>query len=111
VAQPSDAVLIDDLAQKFLRAGGLTLDRFERMVFLPGNPAGIELSGIEFKLLQALMLHAGQALSREELLREVWKVDWPIDTNRLDVAVSYIRRKIGAARVETVRGCGYRLAA
>jgi hypothetical protein len=43
MAQPSDAVLTDDLAQKFLRAGGLTLDRFERTVFLPGNPAGIEL--------------------------------------------------------------------
>jgi DNA-binding response OmpR family regulator len=54
------------------------------------------------------MQHPGQVLSREQLLSHVWGYDHDPSSNVVDVYVGYLRRKIGAARLETVRGAGYR---
>jgi DNA-binding response OmpR family regulator len=121
-AVPGKTVVVLPLGQ-FLRAGGLTLDRFERTVTLPialGNPGEraeaqtIELSGIEFKLLHALMSSPKEAISRSFLLLVVWKVDWPIQSNRVEVAINQLRRKLGqnkpgAKFIVSVHGKGYRL--
>ena len=54
------------------------------------------------------MLNAGQVLSREQLLDQVWGFDFDPGSNVVDVYVGYLRRKFGAGAIETVRGMGYR---
>lgn len=90
-----------------LRHGELTLDIRSRKVRV-GDHA-IELSAREFALAEELVRHAGQVLSREQLLSRVWGYDFDPGSNVADVYVGYLRQKIGSARIETVRGVGYRL--
>ncbi len=54
------------------------------------------------------LLNAGQVLSREQLLDQVWGFDFDPGSNVVDVYVGYLRRKFGAGKIETVRGMGYR---
>jgi DNA-binding response OmpR family regulator len=54
------------------------------------------------------VMNAGQVLSREQLLDQVWGYDFDPGSNVVDVYVGYLRRKFGAARIATVRGMGYR---
>ncbi|MES2170832.1 MAG: response regulator transcription factor [Actinomycetota bacterium] len=87
---------------------GLSLDlRTHR-----GNVDGrtIELSAREFALAEELMRHPGTTLSRQHLLSTVWGFKHDPGSNILEVYVSYLRDKLGAARIETVRGLGYRMA-
>lgn len=87
------------------------------------NPAGrsatrggryIEFSHTEFTLLQFLVAHAGQALTRAQISAAIWGTDFGPASNALEVYVSYLRRKLEAGGepriVHTVRGIGYRLA-
>ena len=67
------------------------------------------LSAREFALLQAFVGHPSQVLSRQELLSMAWDMDFDPGTNLVDVYVGYLRRKLGEALIETVRGSGYRL--
>jgi two-component system OmpR family response regulator len=73
----------------------------------------IELTKKEFALLQYLMAHPGEALSRQRLLEHVWDFAFDGDPNVVDVYVGYVRAKIdrpfGRRSIETVRGIGYRL--
>ena len=69
-----------------------------------------ELSNREYTLLERLMLHPDETHSREDLLRAVWGIDFDPQSNVVDVYVRYLRLKIGAHRIETVRGDGYRMA-
>jgi two-component system copper resistance phosphate regulon response regulator CusR len=69
----------------------------------------IDLSAREFALTEELMRHAGQVLSREQLLSRVWGYDFDPGSNVVDVYVRYLRTKLGPERIETVRGAGYRL--
>jgi DNA-binding response OmpR family regulator len=62
-------------------------------------------------MLEVLIRHAGQVLSREQLLSHVWGYDYDPGSNVVDVYVGYLRRKLGAGSIETVRGMGYRLVA
>ena len=55
------------------------------------------------------MRHPGQILSRAQLLRLVWDMDWDPGSNVVDVYIRALRKKIGAQHVETIRGSGYRL--
>ncbi len=69
-----------------------------------------ELSNREYALLERLMLRPAETHSRDDLLRAVWGIDFDPQSNVVDVYIRYLRRKIGAHRIETVRGGGYRMA-
>lgn len=90
-----------------LEAAGLTLDLRSRRVGVGDRQ--IDLTAREFSLLEVFMMHPDQVLSREQLLGHVWGVDFDPGSNVVEVCVRTVRRKIGAARIETVRGMGYRL--
>ena len=85
----------------------LTLDIRTRTASVGG--VQVELSAREFALAEELVRHAGQVLSREQLLSRVWGYDFDPGSNVADVYVGYLRQKLGADRIETVRGVGYRL--
>lgn len=94
--------------------GDLAIDVPRRQVSLSGRP--VSLTPKEFDLLAYLAKHAGIVLSRAALLREVWGYDFPVDTRTVDVHIRWLRQKLEVdpsrpARIETVRGYGYRLAA
>ncbi|MDT0166701.1 response regulator transcription factor [Actinotalea sp. AC32] len=90
-----------------LAHGDLALDLRTRRVRVDGRD--VDLSAREFGLAEAFLRNPGQVLSREQLLSRVWGYDFDPGSNVVDVYVRYLRRKIGADRVETVRGMGYRL--
>lgn len=93
-----------------LVAGGLRLDVLARRVEVDGADP-LDLTSREFRLLEVFMNHAGQVLSREQLLGMVWDMDFDPASNVVDVFVRALRGKIGSHRIETVRGMGYRLRA
>jgi two-component system copper resistance phosphate regulon response regulator CusR len=90
-----------------LRAGDAELNLRTRQATVDGKP--VELSAREFALAEAFFSHAGQVLSREQLLSGVWGYDFDSGTNVVDVYVGYLRRKLGKERIVNVRGMGYRL--
>jgi DNA-binding response OmpR family regulator len=69
----------------------------------------VELTAREFGLLEMLLRHPGQVLSREQLLSQVWGYAFDPGTNVVKVYVSSLRKKLGDDVIETVRGVGYRL--
>jgi DNA-binding response OmpR family regulator len=93
--------------QTVLEAGGVTLDMRARRASVEGRT--IELSAREYTMLEVLMRHAGQVLSREQLLSHVWGYDHDPGSNVVDVYVGYLRKKLGPDTIETARGMGYRL--
>jgi DNA-binding response OmpR family regulator len=93
--------------QTVLEAGGVTLDMRARRASVQGKT--IELSAREYTMLEVLMRHAGQVLSREQLLSHVWGYDHDPGSNVVDVYVGYLRKKLGPDAIETARGMGYRL--
>jgi DNA-binding response OmpR family regulator len=94
-----------------LKAGDLTLDPAEHRC-RRGN-TDIALTLREFSLLEYLMLFAGEAVSKQDLLIHVWGEGFEGDPNIVEVYASYLRKKIdqpfGRAALETVRGIGYRI--
>lgn len=91
-----------------LVVGDLELDLIARRARLTGRI--VELTSREFALLEMLMRHAGQPVSREELLANVWGLDFDPRSNLVDVYIRYLRRKLGNDWIQTVRGVGYRIA-
>ncbi len=85
------------------------LDERDRSVDLGG--ARIQLSPLEFGVLNTLATHPAAPVSRADLLREVWGTSYDGGSNTVDVVIRSLRRKLGAVadRIETVRGVGYRL--
>jgi two-component system OmpR family response regulator len=94
-----------------LWAGDLALDPATRKVTRGNSP--IELTAKEFALLEYLMRHPGEALTRTRIIEHVWDFAYDGDSNVVDVYVRYLREKIdrpfGRDSIETVRGTGYRL--
>jgi DNA-binding response OmpR family regulator len=90
-----------------LRAAGAELDLRARKATVNGR--SVDLSAREFALAEMFFRHAGQVLSREQLLSSVWGYDFDPGSNVVDVYVGYLRRKIGRDRITAVRGMGYRL--
>jgi DNA-binding response OmpR family regulator len=86
---------------------GITLDLHTRQVSAAGRR--VELSAREFALAAELLRHPDEILSREHLLATVWGFDFDPGSNVVDVYIRYLRAKLGADRIETVRGLGYRL--
>lgn len=100
----------EDASPSTINAGSLTLDLARRQVVTAGQR--IDLSDREFKLLYHLATHAGEVVSRERLLSEVWGYSFDPGSNVVDVCVRRLRTKLGApSPIETVRHAGYRLAA
>jgi len=96
-----------------LEIGDLRLDPARHEVTHTGSP--VELTRKEFELLRLLMQNAGAVVSREQLIEDIWDVNWFGPTKTLDVHVSALRKKLGddsaAPRyVHTVRGVGFRFA-
>jgi DNA-binding response OmpR family regulator len=91
-----------------LKAGSIVLDLRTRRASTDGRT--VDLTAREFTMLEVLIRHAGQVLSREQLLSHVWGYDYDPGSNVVDVYIGYLRRKLGSNSIETVRGMGYRLA-
>jgi DNA-binding response OmpR family regulator len=107
-------------ADPVLRHGDLELHRIEHKVVRGGR--AIQLTAKEFSLLEYLLMHQGECVSRSQLLAEVWQMSAETGTNVVDVYINYLRRKVDDGAVddahssqgrcgliETVRGAGYRL--
>ena len=92
-----------------LTCGDLSLDLRTRRA--QAGSRTVDLSAREFALAETFLRHPGQVLAREQLLSHVWGYDFDPGSNVVDVYVRYLRRKLGADRIETVRGMGYRLVA
>lgn len=85
----------------------MTLDPAARLVYLEG--AEVALSTREFDLLHALMLGVGRVLSREQLEQQLYSWGYEVDSNAIEVHIHHLRRKLGPAVIQTVRGVGYTL--
>jgi DNA-binding response OmpR family regulator len=96
--------------QPRLAVGPITLDETARRVTVEGK--SVDLSPREFSLLECLLRHPGQTLSRDQLLDQAWPFGVAVTPNAVDAYIHYLRDKLGAAGrcIETVRGVGYRLA-
>ncbi len=92
-----------------LEASGVSLDVRTRKAMVEGR--AVDLTAREFTMLETFMNHAGQVLSREQLLAQVWGYDYDPGSNVVEVYIRYLRRKLGDELIETVRGMGYRLRA
>jgi two-component system OmpR family response regulator len=83
----------------------------------PGPPRGpgqrqwraLRLTSLEYRLLHYMMMHQGRVISRTELVEHLYDQDFDRDSNTIEVFIGRVRKKIGADRIETVRGLGYRL--
>jgi two-component system OmpR family response regulator len=92
-----------------LTVGDVELDPAAHTVTRDGSP--VDLSVREFSLLEFLMRHAGEVVSRTRILEQVWDVNYDSFSNVVDVYVGYVRRKLelpfGRPYIRTVRGVGY----
>jgi DNA-binding response OmpR family regulator len=99
-----------------LRLGRLHLDAARRRVRVEGDDRGGELDfrDKEFRLLELLLRHAGEVVSRTRIAERVWGSPFGVTDNAIDITASGLRQRLGEAepngvRFETVRGVGYRL--
>lgn len=90
-----------------LVAGDVTLDPASHEVHLAGTEVG--LTSREFSLLEYLIRRPGQVVGKFELLEHVWDAGEETAPNAVEVYIGYLRRKLGPARIATVRGAGYKL--
>ena len=115
-AQPADALgrrAGDPGADRVLQVGDLRMDLLSRRVTRGSRP--VTLQPREFKLLEYLMRHANQVVTRTMLLEAVWDYNFDPQTNVVDVHISKLRQKIELdserALVRTVRNAGYMMSA
>jgi DNA-binding response OmpR family regulator len=94
-------------ASDVLTIGPVTLNARTREVWHADHP--VELTRKEFDLLHLLLQHPNQVLERQTILDRVWGYDYIGDTNIIEVYVSYLRSKLDADLIKTVRGVGYML--
>jgi len=96
-----------------LEVADLSLDTVTRQVSRAGQP--ISLTNKEYALLEYLMRHPNQVLTRTMIAEHVWNFDFDTGTNVIDVHIRYLRRKIDDPHdlklIQTVRGAGYRISA
>jgi DNA-binding response OmpR family regulator len=99
---------------RVMTVGDLSLDTRTRIA-TRGEDVRVDLPSREFALLEYLMRHEGQILSRQQILDAVWGIGFDAGSNVVDVYVSYLRRKLDRidepSVIETVRGAGYRVRA
>jgi two-component system, OmpR family, response regulator len=92
-----------------LRCGSITLDPRSARVTLAGAP--VKLTSHEFRVLAYLMHQRDRVVSQIELTEHIYAQDFDRDSNTVEVFIGRLRRKLGAATIETVRGLGYRMGA
>lgn len=95
--------------QHILKADGLTVNLDEHTV--TADSERIQLTFKEFELLRLFLAHPGVAFTRDQLFSEIWGEDYIGETRTVDMHIRTLRQKLGkyGARIETVRGVGYRL--
>lgn len=97
-------------ASSELVAGPISLDTGAQELRVDGRP--VELTGHEYKLLEHLMLRAGQVVSKTELTERLYDQDFERDSNVIEVFIGRLRRKLDPGNrlkpIETLRGRGYR---
>jgi DNA-binding response OmpR family regulator len=92
-----------------LTTEGITLELRRRLVDFGDGP--IRLTDREALVLEYLMRHLDEVVSRERLLSAIWGYSFDTETNTVDVCVRRLRLKIGHDRIATIRGAGYQLCA
>ncbi len=92
-----------------LQAGTLRLDLDNHTLTRDGSP--VKVSKLEFSVLRALMESAGRVLTRGQLEQSMYGLQNNVDSNALEVHIHHLRSKIGAARLQTIRGVGYAIVA
>ena len=99
-------------SQPLIRCGAVELDTRAQEVRVAG--AAVELTAFEYRLLEYLMLRAGQVVSKAELTEKLYEQDFERDSNTIEVFVGRLRRKLDPDNrhqpIETLRGRGYRIA-
>ncbi len=90
-----------------LRCGAITLDPRAAKVSVGGNP--VKLTSHEFRVLSYLMHHCDRVVSQSELIEHIYAENLDRDSNTVEVFIARLRRKLGAASIETARGLGYRM--
>jgi two-component system copper resistance phosphate regulon response regulator CusR len=98
-----------ELDPSILTSQGVTLELRRRLADFGDGP--IHLTDREALVLEYLMRHADEVVSRERLLSAIWGYSFDTETNTVDVCVRRLRLKIGHERIATVRGAGYQLCA
>lgn len=92
-----------------LLVGDLRVETAARRVFRGADE--VALTAKEFAVLEQLAVRAGEVVSKAQILEHVWDFAYDGDPNIIEVYISALRRKVGAPRIQTVRGAGYRLVA
>jgi two-component system, OmpR family, response regulator PhoP len=99
-------------SQPIIQCGALALDTRAQDVRVAGEP--VELTAFEYRLLEYLMLRAGQVVSKTELTEKLYEQDFERDSNTIEVFIGRLRRKLDPENrlqpIETLRGRGYRIA-
>lgn len=96
-----------DHTSSVLEVGDLRLNSATGQVTVNGVP--VKLTAYQYKVLDYLMHHAGRIVSRTELTEKIYSQDHERDSNTIEVFIGILRRKIGADRIITEKGLGYRL--
>ena len=97
---------------KVLTCGPISMDFSKYSVKFNDQP--VDLSPTEFKLLEQLILHRGNVVTKEALLSEVWEIDFKSNSTVVDTYISYLRKKLhidGFDGIKTVRGIGFQIVA
>lgn len=99
-------------SRPILECGPLTLDTTAQTVAIQGQ--AVDLTSYEYKVLEYLMLHAGELVSKTDLTEHIYQQDFDRDSNVLEVFIGRLRKKLDPDNtlkpIETVRGRGYRFA-